>query len=73
VFFESANKLVFTKRERTEIYDSIMEKVEKILSAMKQPTQAIRELAWRIALESWLRSEGDPIALYGLPFDALFL
>jgi len=58
VFFESAHKPVFTKRERREIYDSIMEKVEKILSAMKQPTQAIRELAWRIALESWLRSEG---------------
>ena len=58
VFFESANKPVFTKRERREIYDSIMEKVERILSAMKQPAQAIRELAWRIALESWLRSKG---------------
>jgi len=58
VFFESTNKLVFTKRERREIYDSIVEKAERILSAMKQPTQAIRELAWRIALESWLRSKG---------------
>jgi hypothetical protein len=26
--------------------------------AMKQPAQTIRELAWRIALESWLRSKG---------------
>ena len=58
VFFESTDKPVFTKRERREIYDSIMEKVEKILSAMKQPAQAVRELAWRIALESWLRSKG---------------
>ena len=58
VFFESANKPLFTKRERREIYDSIMEKVERILSAMKQPAQTIRELAWRIALESWLRSKG---------------
>jgi hypothetical protein len=58
VFFQSANKPVFTKRERREIYDSIMEKVERILSAMKQPAQTIRELAWRIALESWLRSKG---------------
>jgi hypothetical protein len=58
VFFQSANKPVFTKRERREIYDSIMEKVERILSAMKQPAQTIRELAWKIALESWLRSKG---------------
>jgi hypothetical protein len=58
VFFESANKPAFTKRQRREIYDSIMEKVERILSAMKQSGQAIRELAWRIALESWLRSKG---------------
>jgi len=58
VFFESANRPVFTKRERREIYDSIMERAERILSAMKQPAQAIRDLAWRIALESWLRSKG---------------
>ena len=58
VFFQSANKPIFTKRERREIYDSIMEKMERILSAMNQPAQTIRELAWRIALESWLRSKG---------------
>jgi hypothetical protein len=58
VFFESANKPVFMKRERREIYDSIMEKVERILSAMEQSAQDTRELAWRIALESWLRSKG---------------
>ena len=58
VFFAPTRKPVFTKRERREIYDSIMEKVERILSAMRQPTQTVRELAWRIALESWLRSKG---------------
>ena len=57
VFFAPAHKPVFTKRERREIYDSIMEKVERILSAMNQSGQTIRELAWRIALESWLRSK----------------
>jgi hypothetical protein len=58
VFFAPAHKPVFTKRERREIYDSIMEKVERILSAMNQSGQTIGELAWRIALESWLRSKG---------------
>jgi hypothetical protein len=57
VFFEAGMKPAFKKRERREIYDSIMEKAETILSAMKQPAQPIRELAWRIALESWLRSK----------------
>jgi len=32
--------------------------VERILSAMNQSGQAVRESAWRIALESWLRSKG---------------
>ena len=58
MFFAAADKLAFTKRERREIYDSIMEKVERILSAMKQSGQAIRESAWRIAVESWLKSRG---------------
>ena len=58
VFFAPTHKPVFTKRERREIYDSIVEKVERILSAMKQPAQTAGELAWRIALESWLRSKG---------------
>jgi len=58
VFFEPANKPLFTKRERREIYDSIIGKVGRILSSMEQSAQSIRELAWRIALESWLRSKG---------------
>jgi len=58
VFFESANKLAFTKRERREIYDCVMEKTERILSAMNQSGEGVRESAWRIAVESWLRSKG---------------
>jgi hypothetical protein len=58
VFFAPVDKPTFKKRERREIYDSIMERVERILSAMKQPGQSIRESAWRIAVESWLKSRG---------------
>ena len=58
LFFESANKLTFSKRERREIYDRIREKAERILSAMSRSGQAERESAWRIAMESWLKSRG---------------
>jgi hypothetical protein len=52
------NRPAFTKRERREIYDGVLERVERILSAMSQSEQAVRESAWRIAVESWLRSKG---------------
>jgi hypothetical protein len=58
VFFESGNRPAFTKRKRREIYDRVMERVERILSAMSQSRQTVRESAWRIAIESWLRSKG---------------
>ena len=58
VFFESGNKPVFTKRERRGIYDMVMERVERILSTMNQSGQAVRESAWRIAVESWLQIQG---------------
>jgi hypothetical protein len=58
VFFESGNKPVFTKRERREIYESVMETAERILLAMNQSEQPTRESAWRIAMASWLRSRG---------------
>jgi hypothetical protein len=58
VFFASADKPVFTKRERRGIYDWVMERVERILLAMSQSGQAVKESAWRIAVESWLRSRG---------------
>ncbi len=58
VFFDSANTLTFARRERREIYDRILEKVERILSTINESSKAIRESAWRIAVESWLRSNG---------------
>jgi len=58
VFFAPANKPVFMKRERREIYDMITDQAERILSAMKQSGTAVRETAWRIAVESWLKARG---------------
>lgn len=58
VFFASMDKPVFTKRERKGIYDWVVERAERILLAMNQSGQAVRESAWRIAVESWLRSRG---------------
>jgi hypothetical protein len=46
------------KRQRREIYDWVMERVQRILLVMNQPGQAVRKSAWRIAVESWLRSKG---------------
>jgi hypothetical protein len=58
VFFVSTDKPIFSKRERRGIYDWVMERAERILSTMNQSGQAVRESAWRIAVESWLRSRG---------------
>ena len=58
VFFHSENKLSFTKRDRRDIYDSLMEKVEWILTAMNQSGHAAKESAWRIVVEFWLQSKG---------------
>jgi len=58
MFFGSGKRPVFTKRERREIYDWVMERVQKILSTLNQSGQVVRESAWRIAVESWLRSRG---------------
>jgi hypothetical protein len=57
-FFESDNRPTFTKRERRGVYDWVIERVDRILSTMDQSGQAVRESAWRIAVESWLRSRG---------------
>ncbi len=56
VFFES-DKPVFSKRHREEVYHWIIERVKAILSALDQSGQAVQESAWRIAVESWLRSK----------------
>ena len=57
-FFDAGNRPTFTKRERREIYDWVMERVERILSTMNRSDQTARQSAWRIAVESWLRSKG---------------
>lgn len=58
VFFEPGNRLALTKQKRREVYDWVQERFARILSAMNQSGQAVRESAWRIAVESWLRSKG---------------
>ncbi|MDH4266282.1 MAG: hypothetical protein OEW45_11635 [Deltaproteobacteria bacterium] len=58
VFFHSGNKPTFTKRERRDIYDGLMEKMKRILTEMNQFGQAAKESAWRIAMEFWLHSRG---------------
>ena len=58
VYFGSEPKPVFTKRERRNIYDCLMERVERILLSLNQSGQEARESAWRIAVEFWLRSKG---------------
>ena len=57
-FFSSGEKSVFSKLERREIYDILLERVERILGSMNQWGKAVRESAWRIAVEFWLQSRG---------------
>jgi len=58
-FFESAgNRPTFMKRERKDIYEWVKDRAERILSTMNQSGQTARESAWRIAVESWLKSRG---------------
>jgi hypothetical protein len=58
VYFGSATKPVFTKRERRDIYDCLMERVGRILLSLNESGQVARESAWRIAVEFWLQSKG---------------
>ncbi len=58
VFFSLAGKPVFSKLERREIYDIVLERVERILASINQYGKSAREAAWRIAVEFWLQSRG---------------
>lgn len=58
VFFSLEEKPVFSKLERREIYDILMERVERILRSMNQFDKSTREAAWRIAVEFYLQSKG---------------
>jgi hypothetical protein len=57
-FFSLREKPVFSKWERREIYDILLDRVERILASMNQFGKAAQESAWRIAVESWLQSRG---------------
>jgi hypothetical protein len=58
MYFGSKLKPAFTKRERRDIYDCLMDRAGSILSSLNHSGQAARESAWRIAVEFWLRSKG---------------
>jgi hypothetical protein len=58
VFFSPGERPVFSKLERKEIYDILLERVERILRSMNQFDKSAREAAWRIAVEFWLQSKG---------------
>ena len=58
VFFAWGEKRVFSKWQRREIYDTLTERVERILVSMNQFDKSTRQAAWRIAVEFWLQSKG---------------
>ena len=58
VFFSPGERPVFSKLERKEIYDILLERVERILRSMNQFDKSAREAAWRIAVEFYLQSKG---------------
>jgi len=58
VFFSLGERPVFSRLERREIYDILLERVERILVSMNQFDKSAREAAWRIAVEFWLQSKG---------------
>ncbi len=58
VFFPSEGRAVFSRLERREIYDNLLERVERILGSISTYEKAARDSAWRIAVESWLTARG---------------
>jgi hypothetical protein len=58
VFFSPGERPVFSKWERREIYDILLERVERILASMNRFDKSTREAAWRIAVEFYLQSKG---------------
>jgi hypothetical protein len=57
-FFSPEEKPVFSKLDRREFYDILLERVERILGFMNEWGKAGRESAWRIGVEFWLQSKG---------------
>jgi hypothetical protein len=48
----------FSKWKRREIYDILLERIERILGAMNQFGKAAPALAWGTVVQSWLQSRG---------------
>jgi hypothetical protein len=57
VFFNGRDRIKFNKRERRNIYDLTMELANSIFNKMKEKGKNAFESAWRIAVETWLRSK----------------
>ena len=58
VFFSLGEKPAFSKLERREIYDILIEMVERVVASINQFEKSLRETAWRIEVEFWLHSRG---------------
>ena len=57
-FFGEKDKNRFTKKERRAIYDWILNYTYHILARMEDQSQKAFGIAWRIAVETWLRWKG---------------
>ena len=57
-FFAKKSRYNFTKPERRFIYDWLKEKQYDILKEMDKDNPKIRQTAWRIGVETWLRKMG---------------
>jgi hypothetical protein len=58
MFFSLGEKPIFSKLDRREIYDILLEGVDRILESMNEGAKSARESTWRIAVEFWLQSKG---------------
>jgi transposase InsO family protein len=58
VFFNSHNKIIFNKKKRREIFEWLQNLFFAILTNMDSFQKQNVDLAWRIAIETWLKIKG---------------
>ncbi len=58
VFFENKGKVRFSKQERRVIYEHLIKLKMSILAGMGKSDAESGQVAWRIAVESWLEKKG---------------
>lgn len=58
VLFENKDKVRFSKQERREIYEYLIKLKMSILASMGKSDAESGQVAWRIAVESWLVKKG---------------